>query len=341
MRRPEGGGWNITRIATRNLVPQLRGADLAIAGVVHPDHVVRRIRRSETYAPDRIEGIPGERITHVTQQGGIAGTARHPALRKPLEALEGAAGIVSHPLAGGQILFLHQRQRPTLSDGRRGKPTHPDAVAVDPSFVDIECAPDDIVGQGGHEFDAFGVVAAGGGELSLRGARARVLDGAATEINGGQRQSDDGRPRAATLQRQEEAGGQRQGEGRVDDGDQVPAEANVGERPEQMGAVARRGVEEAVTVVGDQRTTPQRKPAPAASGPEQPERGHDGSPQRGKEQRVGEAAVMLDREQRIRRASDEHIDIGNERRQAAGQRGRPAEPAAKCGVAQARTEDDM
>lgn len=309
--------------------------------MVHPDHVVRRIRRSETYAPDRIEGIPGERITHVTQQGGIAGAARHPALRKPLEALKGAAGIVSHPLAGGQIFVLHQRQRPTLPDGRRGKPTHPDAIAVDPAVVNIERAPDDIVGQGGHEFDAFGVVAAGGSELSLRGAGARVLDGAEAEINGGQRQSDDGGPRAATLQRQEEAGGQRQGERRVDDGDQIPAEANVGERPEQMGAVARRGIEEAMTVVGDQGTTPKRKPAPAAFGPEQPERGHDGSPQRGKEQRVGEAAVMLDREQRIRGAPDEHIDIGSERRQAAGQRGRPAEPAAKCGVAQARAQDDM
>src|SRR5690606_2302403 len=109
----------------------------------------------------------GKRITHVAENGVIIRTACDPTFRKPVEALAGLALIP--PVFGfGEVGLGDLRQRPTFAHGCFRKPTDADAVRINFSVANVERAPDDVVGERGHDFESFNLMPARSGEVALQ-----------------------------------------------------------------------------------------------------------------------------------------------------------------------------
>ena len=144
------------------------------------------------------------------------------------------------------------------------------------------------------------LVASRCGKLLAGGFGTLVLDDAEQQIAERPDQSRD-RERATTQRggedREAEQGQREQG---IDNGDAVPGNPEVGEWPEELGAVRREAIQQAVRGIGDQACQvglPESEGAP--HDPVQQQRdecGADGYEQ----QRMGELAVELEEQQLVR-----------------------------------------
>ncbi len=186
-------------------------------------------------------------------------------------------------------------------------------------------------------------MAAGRGDVAECRHATRMLDGAERNVAEGNGGCDQRRPPVRSNEREHQPNQQCDGDERIDDRDPVPAETVIRERPEQLGAVARGRVEQAMAEVGQESAAPQGEPAGAIApgGPEEPERRDDGRADRGKEQRVGEPAVVDNGDERIGGAADEDIRIGREGGEPADESGSATELTAAARVGEGGAQKRM
>ena len=137
-------------------------------------------------------------------------------------------------------------------------------------------------------------------QLLAGGLGTLVLDDAEQEITERPDQSRDGE--CATTQRggEDPQAKEWQREQGIDDGDVVPADPVVGERPEELGAVRGAAVQQAVRGIANQA---REVGFPGSQGaPHDPVQQYSDEcgPDRDEHQRMRELAVVLEKQQRIR-----------------------------------------
>ena len=225
---------------------------------------------ARTGAADRRHGIlwPQGHGPERHQTGWIGGVAvirqHHPGAGEPPDPSVGEpepdASGPSHRVGSRRrqrrdLLGAYRRRAGPVTH-RHGAPGERQAnrIRVEPAVRRlVEAPPEHHVAERGIDAGPHHLVAAGVGQGLLGAGGAGVLEGAHPEPGQGHGQRGRGRPGAPQPGGQHHPEDQGQGDHRVDDGDDVPGDAQVGEGPEKLRAVAGAGVEGSVSRPARQR----------------------------------------------------------------------------------------
>ena len=158
------------------------------------------------------------------------------------------------------------------------------------------------------------------GQLHAGRLRPLVLDNPEQQIADRPDQSGDGQCATPPHHGQDPQAEQRQRKQWVHDRDVVPGHPLIGERPQELRAVRRAGVQQTVRGIAEQTDQIVLPEPERASNERMQEQRHQGRPDGDEQQCMCELAVIFEKQQRVRRRPDEYIQVRRHARNATEQR---------------------
>ncbi len=301
----------------------------------------RRRAGVETDAPDRLKAIGTQGVAGVADDAWIGFGARGPASREIAEAGEVAENAFVGPGLRWQILLQQQLDRTALLPSRLLDADHAQAIGVQGFARLVDRSPEQRIADRRKHLGPIERMAAGGGDPHLDVERTLALPGGGSDVSEAQRQRHCGRQPRVSAHGEDEPDQQNQGQRRANGGDPVPGHTQWRERPQQVRPIIGARVEHGMRGVADGGRGDYRPPVRAMALPRQPGRRSHDAADRNERQGMREVAVVLDRQQGVRRTPDQDIGIRQHTADGAEQPRLAAKTRAEGNLCRGRAEQRM
>ena len=166
-------------------------------------------------------------------------------------------------------------------------------------------------------------------QLNARCLRTLVLDDTEQQIADRPDQPRDGQCASSQNRGQNHQAEQRQREQWVDNRDVVPGQPFIGERPQELRSVRRAGVQQAVGGIAERTSQIGLSELERPPNERMQRQCHKGRPDGDEQQCMCELAVVFEKQQRVRRRTDEYIEVRRHARGKAEERDSAELPASR------------